>query len=289
MKRLLVYFSTVLFETILVLSLFNFASAENLKAGDIKVSTPNYSLAKSKFKPEFGTYRYSIGWKGIPAAEATIEVSPINRKEISITSLVKTYKAIDLFYKVRYEAGGILSQDTFEPKMMRIVQRENSRFKQSNVLFVNRNTIKAINLKNKNAPEEYVFHSKNLMLEPLSAAFKARGLDWPVGTVRDFDAFNGKSRYLISLRSEREDVIEFQGKKRRVWVLKPRVWNLVKTSHNKKIRDASIYLTQDSSREILKLESQVFIGSVFAELEEFTPKPFVNIKNNPTKVRLVKK
>ena len=47
-----------------------------------------------------------------------------------------------------------------------------------------------------------------------------------------------------------------------VWEIKPHVTKLTASKQNGKLRDATIYVTADSKREILQLKSEVFIGNV---------------------------
>jgi hypothetical protein len=53
--------------------------------------------------------------------------------------------------------------------------------------------------------------------------------------------------------------------------MSPRVRNLTTTKAVEKLREAFIYVTADKFREVLKIESSVFIGSVLTELDSFVP------------------
>jgi hypothetical protein len=68
--------------------------------------------------------------------------------------------------------------------------------------------------------------------------------------------------------------MDVNGVKRPVWVISPKVENLGKVRQSK-LREAKIYLTADSFREILEIESEVYLGSVTTSLESFkaTTKP----------------
>jgi hypothetical protein len=56
---------------------------------------------------------------------------------------------------------------------------------------------------------------------------------------------------------------------RKVIVITPRVRNLSTTKPRSKLREAFIYVTDDDQREVLKIVSSVFIGSVTTEMESF--------------------
>ena len=105
----------------------------------------------------------------------------------------------------------------------------------------------------------------------MSAAFIARGVDWKVGDTKNFDVFNGKSRYLITLTALEKTKILNRGMELPVFVVSPKVRTLTTIKANEKLREARIYLTADDRRDVVRIESSVFIGSVTTELEKFTP------------------
>jgi len=94
-----------------------------------------------------------------------------------------------------------------------------------------------------------------------------------VGDVKEFDTFNGKSRYLIKLKAAEIVKMKVNNEEKDVFVIEPTVVNLTNQEQSKKLRKAKIYLTADKNREILKIVSSVFIGSVTTELVSYAPDP----------------
>ncbi len=235
------------------------------------VSTPNYQPEFSEFKPELGTYEFTVSWAGIPAATVYFDVDKegVNYK---LSTRVKTSRAISLIYSLQYHAFGLLSGADFRPIQTTIDSMENSRHKVANISFESPDRVVSNFVDSKNGVIDYDFDPNNMMLEPFSAAFFARSLDWAPGTTRYFDTFNGKSRYLISFTSKEMIKMNVNGDERDVWVIQPKVKKISAISEYKKLREANIYVTADSKREILKISSQVFIGSVNTELKSFTPR-----------------
>lgn len=254
------------------LLLTGFAFAEEIKVDSIIVSTPHYSVNSADFKPELGIYEYEVSWSGIPAATAYLTVAKdgLNYK---VSTKVKTASAIDLFYELRYEAEGVISGVDFYPLKTNITQQENSRHKTTSIKYSPDGNVWAVHRSStKKEPVEYFFNPENTMLEPFSAAFIARSLDWEPGITRYFDTFNGNSRYLISFTALNKINMDVNGQTREVWVIEPKVKKLNTDDYGKgKLRTAKIYITADEKREILKISSEVFIGSVNTKLESFTP------------------
>lgn len=243
----------------------------------VVVTTPVYEPGTGFDFPK-GRYEYTVSWQGIPAASATVEINS-NLNQLKILASAKTYSGIDLFYKLRYHAEGIISADDFSPIRTSLVQQENSRRKVTEISFLEGGEIDSTRDTGKETTR-IRFNPNNFTLDPFSAAFLARSLSWEPGISREFDTFNGKTRYLIRLTCTDLQKLKVNGQDRDVWVITPEVTNLSGVpKKNSKLRRASIYVTADKEREIIKLVSDVFIGSVTTKLDSFTPfeKPSIQI------------
>lgn len=237
----------------------------------IRVSTPLYKVSTNSFKPLLGRYTYSVGWEGIDAASATVDVDSIDG-QLHVTASARTFSGIDLFYKLRYTADAILDPMQFSPVSLHIDHQENSKKRLIDIRYNSDGSVKAVRAQQNGSLDKVLaFTPQNSMLEPISAAFMARGVDWHVGATRSFDVFNGKSRYLITLTATDRKTIEHSGRERDVFVISPKVRTLTTTKANEKLREASIYLSADEARDVLRIESSVFIGSVTTELVSFNP------------------
>ena len=239
----------------------------------VKVSTPLYKTARQSFKPRLGTYEYTVSWQGIPAASCTLTVRESDNRYL-IEAAARTYSGIDLLYRLRYVAQGTLNANDLQPISLVINHDENSRHKNIDMRFSpSSGEITAVRSKGPNDPDKkYVsFNPDNFTLDPIGAAFIARSLPWEIGQSRDFDVFNGKSRYLITLSAAERTTINYKGEDRKVIALVPRVRNLTTTKPKSKLREAFIYITDDSQHEVLRIVSSVFIGSVTTEMESFHP------------------
>ena len=239
----------------------------------VKVTTPLYKRRASAFSPLRGTYEYSVSWQGIPAASCSVTVGESNGNYV-VDASARTYSGIDLLYRLRYRVTGTLSATDLTPLHLAIDHHENSRHKTINVAFNQESgEISAERLFGPNQSEKknLAFTPHNMTLDPVTAVFLARGLEWEVGDNKHFDVFNGKSRYYITLSAVKRTTIEYKGEERKVIVITPRVRNLTTTKPIAKLREAFIYVTDDEHRDVLRIVSSVFIGSVTTELESFTP------------------
>lgn len=244
--------------------------AQSIPPGQIKISTPAYSPSLS-FKPLMGLYTYSVSWNGIPAASLELEVGRAGDDYV-LKARAQTAKAIDIIYKLRYHSETVISAQTLKPKRSVSVTKANSREKRTELEFLPSGEIHSMERDQRGKQKTLQFDSANFTLDPYSAGFLALSQDWKAGEKRQFDTFNGKNRYLIELTALEETEITVNGITRKAAVIRPTVKRLTDTNpDSKKLREARIYISTDDSREILKISSEVFIGSVNTNLESFTP------------------
>jgi hypothetical protein len=239
----------------------------------IRISTPLYRASAAEFEPKLGTYEYTVGWESIPAASCAVRISR-DGDNLIIDAAARTYSAVDLLYKLRYEAIGTISASTFLPVNLTINHRENSRTKTIDMAFAPEGgEITAVRAKGADDPNKKIvsFTPHNRVLDPIGAGFLARSLSWTVGETKEFDVFNGKSRYYLALKAVERTTIEHLGRQWKVIVISPFVRNLTTTRPVSKLREAKIYITDDRDRDVLKITSSVFIGSVNTQLASFTP------------------
>jgi hypothetical protein len=241
----------------------------------VRVRSPNYltqvpAPEQREFAPQLGTYTFKVGWQGIPAATLTLTTEQ-QGLYYRVSAAARTYSGIEVFYKLRYRAEGLISALDFSPVRANFFQSENSKERFTEISFLEDNQVHAVLSGSKRKTEVLQFPPFNQMLEPFSAAFLARSLDWAPGVSRSFDIFVGKTRYLITLECVELSSLRVNGEERPVWVIEPRVLNLTSMKNNDKLRKAQIFVTADSRREVLRISSEVFIGSVAAWLDSFQP------------------
>ena len=164
---------------LLVLSFSGVASAadsslptKGVPAKDVLVSTPEYS-ADPEYQPSLGIYEYRVSWQGIGAARVKVYVDKVS-DDYHITATARTNKYIDVFYKLRYRAAGVISASDMSPRKIEIDQRENSRIKRAKVEFKPDGLIHAVRWKKGQQVADETFDPQNFTLEPFSAGFLAR-------------------------------------------------------------------------------------------------------------------
>jgi len=239
-------------------------SAKSIHPGQVKISTPVYAPKLSQFNPRLGQYTYLVSWQGIPAGTIELNLKRAGA-DYEINARARTAEAIDYIYKLRYESKVFVSAETLMPKQTVSTSRVNSRDTKTTVEFLPDGEIYSVHKDHRGKTKSIRFNPDNFTLEPYSAAFLALSQDWAVGDRRLFDTFNGRNRYLIELTAVDRAEIIINGRIRKAIVISPKVTKLTDTD-TKKLRDAKIYISDDNSREILKISSELFFGSLDTDM-----------------------
>jgi hypothetical protein len=256
------------------------AEAEFIDPSTIQVKTETYVPDFTDFKR--GTYVYEVSWKGIPVAEASVEVDSLITKEgkesYKVEAKAATNKVIDVFYKLRHSSDSSFDAESLRPMKFTSIQTENSRKRSSEISFGKNGEISSFTEKNGRIEDERRFTSDNLTLDPISAAFLARSIPIEIGKKVDFDVYNAKNRYLISfLVVEIENIrVEGSSKKsgkemRLAYKVVPSIQKLTDSEGEKRFSKATIWISADEHRDVLKIESEVLVGSIGAYLKKFSP------------------
>jgi len=233
-------------------------------------------LYQPEFAPQPGTYHYSIRWGRFTIAKADVTVSrkgPFYLMEVN----ANTSGIVDRFYTLRYKGQGKITASDLTPVQMHMEQQENSIFKTLTITFHAGGEVEAVEIKYKEEeePEKKVkkVQSNGQVLDPFSAAFLARGIEWSKGEVQKYEIITGKHVYLVTLTCVDKERIKIMGKKREAWVISPKIKKISEPEKKKKkkIKWAKIYVSADDRREVLQLKSKATVGSVRAKLERFEP------------------
>jgi len=246
------------------------SAGERIDPGAVQVTTPRYEPSFEEFEPNLGSYDYVVSWQGIPAAQARVEVRKVDGF-YKIMASAKTNKVVDVLYRLRYQAEGLIKADSFLPKETVIDQRENRRTRNTQITFLENGEVQSIRSRSGRKPEVIRFNPDNFLLEPFSAAFLARSQPWSLGETKQFDTFNGNHRYLVSLTAVDKVTMDLNGVRREVWVVSPKVQKLTEVDEEQKLREARIYVTADRAREIIQIVSSVFVGNVTTRLVSYEP------------------
>jgi hypothetical protein len=146
-------------------------------------------------------------------------------------------------------------------------QRENSKVIDTEAKINNSTKRWAVNRQQKGKRSQiYEFDSENT-LDPITAVYVARSIDFKVGDRLYFKVFGGRYRYLLELLVDGKEPVELEsGKVVEAFRIIPRIQNLTKNGYASRLNDATIWISADERRLPIKLSSKVFVGNLKLEI-----------------------
>ena len=213
---------------------------------------------------------YQASWLGIPVASAEIEMQPVvldGKKFFQVTVQARSWRYLDLIFKMRDTVESTFDAETLHPRRFFFRQRENRKVIDTTAVVDSATHTWVVNRQEGKKPKNFEFVSP-YTLDPISAAYLARTLDFKVGDRLRLEVFGGKSRYLVTLDVVARERVSVKKGEFDAYKVVPQVADLSKTGYAKRVRQAAVWITADEKRSPVKLVSQVFIGSVSIELTE---------------------
>ena len=213
---------------------------------------------------------YKLGWGIFTVARSTLAVNPDlyeGQPSQKITLQTRTNSFADTFYKVRNLSTSWVSEDVSHSFKFSAVQEESKR---------NRDTVATFDplhltaqyVNNLNGSEHEEVEIKPGTFDPLGIVFFVRCLDFKVGDEILIPTSNGKEFFYTVVHVRKKVTRKFALGKREAFLLEPDikdVGGVFKRSEGGRIR---FYFSADEEKLPLRMESEVAVGSFWAELTE---------------------
>jgi len=231
-------------------------------------------VAAERFHPPLGRYDYRVEWEGVKAGTARVTLG-FKDGFFQMRAEARSRNVIDKLYKLRYRGEALIDAEDLRPieNLLESVEgrrqkTETTRFSKDGSIELDKSLRKG---KKDYKPENKRFDFGKSLFDPFSAVLLARQFNWQLGQTEEFEIFTGSSHYLIELNCAVKRSLEVAGAVRRASVLVPTLENLSKPGGEPKLENTLIYLSDDERRELLRVYSKVFVGSVALQLTGFTP------------------
>lgn len=236
------------------------------------------------FRPRTGTYYYKLKLNDLSIGNAWIAIyreGDLYKMQLH----ARTNKAIDRIYKVRYSGENLMDGDLTSPVETRTWQRAKSTSKDIVILFQNHGLILATEKKQKKGEdaenEAREVRTDRYTIDPLSATYLVRGMDWKSGDEHVFDIFTGKNRYEWRLLCTGDKTLEVGGEKRDAWVIDAQSRKIEEKPSDDPGKPVKVrlFVSKDELKDVLKVETHRGRGTLSAELERSKPAagPYVSV------------
>ena len=214
---------------------------------------------------------YLASWNGIfsvATAEISMTTTVIDGKKVyHVQVQAKSSRILDLIWKMRDTITSTFDAKALSPAQFTFSQRENAKVIDTEARLDPATKRWAVSrLQVGQEPQVYEFESENT-LDPITAVYLARSVEFKVGDRLYFKIFGGRYRYLLELLVETKEPIDLaSGKKVEAYRIIPRLQNLTKNGYAERLNEATIWISADQRRLPVKLSSKIVFGSVYLEL-----------------------
>ena len=212
--------------------------------------------------------QFRLGWSLFTVARAEMTVAPDThegRAALRITLTTRTNRFADAFYKVRNTTTSWVAADLSRSFEYSAVQREGSRRRDSVCRF-DPETLTAHRLNRLTGEQEEPAKIVPGTFDPLGIVFFVRSIEFTLGDELLIPTSNGRELFYTLVRVVDKVERDFLSGRREAWVLEPDikdVGGVFSRSENASLR---FYISADAARLPLRMESEVSVGSFWAEL-----------------------
>ncbi len=214
--------------------------------------------------------QYEFGWKGIAAAHATLSVEVVpgdGPRRVKVVGTARTLSWLDWIWKMNDRVEAVFGAESMIPETFDFRQREKGDKIDTHLAISWKDGVATSKrIKNGN-PKEWFFPITRAY-DPVSAAFLLRGVELAPGDSKVVEVLNGKSRYLITMRVAGRETVTVPAGTFDTFRLEPEIRNVnvpPPPPDKRKLRRVAIWISTEAPRRIVKIESEVFWGSVYGE------------------------
>jgi len=213
---------------------------------------------------------YRASWNGLVSV-ATAEISTVptvidGKKVYQVQVDAKSSRMLDFIWKMRDTITSTFDAKALLPARFTFSQRENSKIIDTEARLDHTRKRWEVNRQQAGKrPTIYEFDAQNT-LDPITAVYLARSVDFRVGDRLYFKVFGGRYQYLLELFVEKKEPLELASGKIDAYRIIPRIQNLTKNGYAERLNEATIWISADERRLPVRLSSKIACGSVHLEL-----------------------
>jgi hypothetical protein len=215
--------------------------------------------------------RYGFGWSGFPGATADVRFTKSSGDRFQLDGNVHTIGLVRTLWKFDATLTSIVDAGTLHPLETKQVENVRSKKTVTTLSFeANGVTSREIETPGKNpGPKVRRFESPHLF-DLLSALLYLRSQPLQERAVQRLVVYPQTSAYLATVTVQGRERLTVPAGTYNAIKLDLQLSKIGKNRElepHRKFRRASVWMSDDADRLLLKIEAQIFVGSVFAELQ----------------------
>jgi Protein of unknown function (DUF3108) len=211
---------------------------------------------------------YRGSWNGIPLTAVDIRTSSLwldGKKAFQVDVDARTQKGPDFLWRMRDSVQSVFEAGTFWPRQFVLRQRENSRSTDTNAFYDQIEKKWTVSRLREKESSRFEIDSGNTF-DVITATYLVRSVDFKVGDQLRFYTLGAKNLYLVTLEVVGLEAITTHLGTLDAYRIIAQAQNLNKSRRAHRTRQATVWISADSRRLPLKLQSQSFFGSVYLEI-----------------------
>ena len=218
---------------------------------------------------------YAFGWKGVPCADFRVYLTEEEKdgtKYLTVNYEAKTRKVIALFWSFAASGKTYLDVNSLLPAHASSTAKERSRQKNLTIVFdraakIARTTKEKV-YKKKSSTKDISFKTG---LDIPAALFYVRTLKFSMGKTESLEVLDSDKLYSIEMTPVARERIEVTAGTYETLALDVRVRQLngsksERSEQEAKYKTIRVWISDDKARLPVRMKSEVFVGSVYAEL-----------------------
>ena len=210
---------------------------------------------------------YRVAWNGIPAAGATVEITPVElagHHSLVVEASAHTNAFVDLFWSFRGTARTTLLADGLTPLQF-IYDRRMAGTPYVTTVDFDDHGARSVYVRGARR-RDFELDQANV-IDPITAVFRARLSGAHPGSILHYDVWTGEKRYRIELDVQPAEPIDVPAGHFSALPVVPVVWELGdQPERDTRLRQATIWVADDATRTLLRIRSQLFFGAVTLDL-----------------------
>ena len=242
-------------------------------APDTPGKTPQANALPAKAIPE-GRYLFRFAWNGIPSAESEVVVrleDDGDRPHYLFDGEARTSKVVDIFWKFRASMTAVMEVLSSRTKKIRISERENRRFKETETIFDYESEEAYYTRWKKGNVKKKTIDLGGGIIDIASLGLMVCQQPLETGDSAAFTVLFKDSRYALEYRVISRERIKAAGKEYDALRVEPRFHKIGNEKKTRKVKQMTVWLTESEPHLPLRMRSRTFIGHVTGELARVAP------------------
>ena len=215
-----------------------------------------------------GRLNYRVSWNGIRAGDATVNVARVDdvaEPQYQVEGFVQTSWLVDWLWSLRARVSANFTTGDLTPLGFRYDRDINRDHSLTNIFYDPEHLHTTGILVRHERTTTLSVDDPNVM-DPIAATFHALSEPIHVGDTFRYAVFTGEASYRVELNVIGEETITVAAGTFRAWRIEPQLWK-VGTGVDRRLRHATLWVSEAPVRAVLRIRSEVFIGAVNCDLQ----------------------